>query len=490
MRPRAATHALRYYACMLSSGAVIALIGAAAAVRGGHASDLYDLVPRVLLVMGLACLPGAYLLFRPIARYLASAPAGATSSAYLRSLPIASAAWIFALAALTIGGHLGAAHHSWDAVREAGSAMLATIIGHVLLFASYIALYTYFLLHEFVAALRLHLWREAGVAEEPQGGHIMARMLLAFVAVGAGPAMVLLSAEAALSAPMAGQVHSQHALLRQALELDLMAAGLFTVIMVFLVARSVARPARLLLEAMQRVQSGDLATRAAVVSDDELGKLTAGFNTMVEGLAQHERTRRVFGRFVPEEVASALLAQEGAIEPQEREATVLFTDIAGFTQIASRLAPRDVLSMLNDYFAKIAAIIHAHGGVITQFQGDAVLAVFNLPAALPNHARCAADAGLEILKVEPATRVGISTGRVVGGTVGGGERLGYTVHGDTVNLAARLEALNKDLGSRILVDGFTADRLGAAMPVRSHGAVPVRGFPVPVRIYEPVGTPL
>ena len=275
-------------------------------------------------------------------------------------------------------------------------------------------------------------------------------------------------------------------MLRQALDLDLLAAALFTVMLVILVTRSVARPVRLLLEAMQRVDRGDLASPAPIVSDDELGSLTARFNAMLEGLAQHERVRRTFGRFVPEEVATALLAEEGAIEPQERVATVLFTDIERFTQIASQLEPRQVLGMLNDYFASVAAIIHGHGGVITQFQGDAVLAVFNLPAPASDHARRALDAALQILQVVPRTRVGISTGRVVGGTVGGGERLGYTVHGDTVNLAARLEAMNKELGSRVLIDGRTAERLDGRVPLRDHGAVPVRGLPVPIRVFEPL----
>lgn len=477
---------LRYFACMLSSALVIALIGTAAAWQGGHAPDLYDLVPRVALLMGVACLPGAWLLFRPIERYLASGAAGPPPGARIRRLPLLSAGWIFLLAAASIGGHLGVAHRSWRAVAEAGPAMLGTLALHIALFAAYIALYVYFLLKEYAASLRLSLWRSAGVVIEPGAERMAARLLVAFAAVAAGPLLLLVSGRAAVDTPMPSEMLTQHALLRQALELDLVAAALFTILLVMLVARSVARPVRLLLEAMQRVDRGDLASRAPVVSDDELGKLTAGFNAMVEGLAQHERMRRTFGRFVPEEVAAALVAQEGAIAPQERVATVLFTDIERFTQIASRLEPREVLAMLNDYFAAVAAIIHAEGGVITQFQGDAVLAVFNLPAPAADHARRAVAAGLRILEVVPRTRVGIGTGRVVGGTVGGGERLGYTVHGDTVNLAARLETLNKDLGTRILIDGRTAERLDGGVPLRDHGAVPIRGLPVPIRVFEPL----
>lgn len=478
--------AIRYYGCMLSSGAVIALIGAVAAWHGAHPADLHDLVPRVLLLMGAACLPGAYVLFRPIERYLRSGAGEPVPASSIRRLPFASAAWIFVLAAGTIAGHLGAAHDSWRAVAEAGAAMLGTLVVHVGLFAAYLALFVYFLLREYTASLRLALWRTGAVVIEPGGGHIVMRVLVAFTAVAAGPLMLVLSGQAALSTPMPSEMLPEHALLAQALQLDLLAAAFFTIMLVVLVARSVSRPVRLLLEAMQRVDRGDLASRAPIVSDDELGNLTARFNAMVGSLAQQERMRRTFGRFVPEEVAAALLAEAGAIAPQERVASVLFTDIERFTQIASELEPRQVLGMLNEYFGAVAGIIHRHGGVITQFQGDAVLAVFNLPAPAANHAQRALDAAMQILDVVPRTRVGIATGRVIGGTVGGAERLGYTVHGDTVNLAARLEEMNKELGSQILIDGRTAERLGGCVPMHDHGEVTIRGLPVPIRVYEPL----
>lgn len=247
---------------------------------------------------------------------------------------------------------------------------------------------------------------------------------------------------------------------------------------------------------MQRVDRGDLATRAPVVSDDEFGLLAEQFNRMLAGLEERDRIRRTFARFVPESVAAAVLAEEGAIASQEREATVLFADIESFTAIASTLAPREVVQMLNDYFAEIARVIHARSGVITQFQGDAVLASFNLPAADAQHARHAVEAAFEVHArladasftrgIRLRARIGISTGPVVGGTVGGDERLGYTVHGDTVNLAARLEALNKDLGSRTLISSRTAQLLAGRVPLRDHGAVSVRGFAEPPRIFEPL----
>lgn len=150
-----------------------------------------------------------------------------------------------------------------------------------------------------------------------------------------------------------------------------------------------------------------------------------------------------------------------------------------------------ILDVLNAYFAEIAQVVHARGGVITRFQGDAVLASFNLPAADPQHARHAVEAALAIQArlaevvfdggIRLRTRVGISTGPVVGGTVGGGDRLGYTVHGDTVNLAARFESLNKELGSRVLGSARTGELAGDAIALRDRGIVTVRGFREPLR---------
>jgi len=278
--------------------------------------------------------------------------------------------------------------------------------------------------------------------------------------------------------------------------MDLLAALLLAALLAYLATRGLSRSAEGLLRAMDTVDRGDLSAKAPVVTDDEFGRLTERFNRMLDGLDERERLRRTFERFVPESIAGALIADEGAIAPQEREATVLFTDIERFTQIAASLTPREIMTMLNAYFSRLAAIIHRHHGVITQFQGDAVLASFNLPLSDPQHARSALAAAIEIERevgesvfagdIRLRTRIGISSGLVVGGTVGGGERLGYTVHGDTVNLAARLEALNKDLGTTILVSARTAELLSDSIALRDHGLVEVRGFGAPLPVFEPV----
>ncbi len=200
-------------------------------------------------------------------------------------------------------------------------------------------------------------------------------------------------------------------------------------------------------------------------------------------------TARDLSKFVPSEVAERIAAADVAVavgQGETREATILFADIEGFTTLSERLTPEQLISTLNEYFAVVAEPLRTYGGAINQFQGDAILATFNVPTENPQHASNAVRAALEIQRalrgrrfgdgIEMRARIGINTGTVIGGMVGTPDRLGYTVHGDDVNLAARLETLNKDYGTHILVSASTvalAGDLAAAFQVL--GEVRVRG---------------
>ncbi|MGD8838050.1 MAG: adenylate/guanylate cyclase domain-containing protein [Gammaproteobacteria bacterium] len=219
-------------------------------------------------------------------------------------------------------------------------------------------------------------------------------------------------------------------------------------------------------------------------------------NLLIESVIEGSAARDL-SRFVPEEVARKVIrSEEGAItgKGEVSECTILFTDIEGFTSISEALTPEQLIDALNRYFALIAVPIARHGGVISQFQGDAVLATFNVPRPDDDHAANAIRAALEIQStlegvefgdgVSFNTRVGINTGSVVGGLVGSGDRVGYTVHGDNVNLTARLEQLNKDYGTRIIVADSTRRQVPEGMfEFRELGEVAVRGLNRPVRIF-------
>ena len=224
--------------------------------------------------------------------------------------------------------------------------------------------------------------------------------------------------------------------------------------------------------------------------------LTRARNLLIESVIEGSHARDL-SRFVPDEIAQRVKSSEEGSTRGKGEVnltTILFTDIEGFTAISERLSPVDLIDALNDYFTTIAEPIEKYGGVITQFQGDAVLATFNAPRPDPDHACNAIKAAIEIQQILKGrtfgqdlafnTRVGINTGMVVGGLVGSGDRVNYTVHGDNVNLAARLEALNKDYGTRIIVSDNTLAQLNDNdFPFKALGEVSVRGLAKPVGIY-------
>lgn len=223
---------------------------------------------------------------------------------------------------------------------------------------------------------------------------------------------------------------------------------------------------------------------------------------VVRRQAEAERERasitRTLGQYVPEAVAQSLIREGGQVTPVHRTATVLFVDLENFTAIAERRAPGDVVRMLNAYFEAMTTILARHGGIITQFQGDAILATFNVPLEDAEHAAKAVRAAIAITReiasrdfagVQLKARVGINTGELMAGSVGAEGRRSYTVHGSAVNLAARLEALNKRLGTRVLISQATMEAAGANFAFREVGTETVRGTSRPVRLFTIEGCP-
>ena len=225
--------------------------------------------------------------------------------------------------------------------------------------------------------------------------------------------------------------------------------------------------------------------------------ITRARNLLVRSVVESTAAAEL-SRFVPSEVAAQLKASETRIEAgagDVRETTIFFNDLEGFTTLSEGMSPVELISTLNEYFSAVTEPIVRHGGVINQYQGDAILATFNLPKAHEDHAAGAVRAAIEIQHILASrtfgaglrlvSRVGINTGIVVGGLVGAQDRLGYTVHGDDVNLAARLEALNKEHGTRIIVSERTRELAGPeSFAFEALGTVTVRGRSRPVTVYR------
>ena len=203
--------------------------------------------------------------------------------------------------------------------------------------------------------------------------------------------------------------------------------------------------------------------------------------------------RDIFGKYVPESVAKQIVAGKGVLEPTQTTATILYTDIESFTSTAESVPPKQVVQMLNEYFPAVIEPITRYGGVVNQFQGDAMLVTFNIPIQDSQHADHAVNAALEIQKllkgrtfagIPLRTRIGINTGEVIAGNVGAGDRINYTVHGDAVNLAARLEQLNKKHGTLVLISESTVALLNGEHSIEPLGEVEIRGKTQSVRIFS------
>lgn len=272
-------------------------------------------------------------------------------------------------------------------------------------------------------------------------------------------------------------------------------AGILVLAMIaaLAVGRAIGRPIVALAAAARRIGAGEFDAVPSLSRQPirEIDDASVAFNKMVEGLRERRLIRDLLGTYVPESVARQLIKGQGALEPMAAEATVLFVDLAGFTAMVEQMPAPAVVALLNDYFSVVTEILERHRGVITQFQGDAVLAVFNVPVADAEHARHAVQAAIAIRgAVEARTfsgrtlrvRIGIATGEVVAGSVGASGRLTFTVHGDAVNLAARLEQMNKEFGTSLLIAETTAARL-AEQPLERLATCEVRGKAKPVTVY-------
>jgi len=287
-------------------------------------------------------------------------------------------------------------------------------------------------------------------------------------------------------------------------------AALSIAVLGWFVGRNMRKPLGRITEATTEIAAGRLDTRVRLERKDEFGVLGRHVDAMAAGLGERERIRATFGRFVSEEVAQQLLTSEHGADlgGEERIVTMLLADLSGYAALSEQLAPADVVTLLNTYFALTGEIIDRYHGCIVEFTGDGFLCVFGAPSAQPDHAeravRCAvemqarlADANGEWAQLETKLwhgqgtahlrmRIGIHSGAVIAGNIGTPKREQYSVIGDAVNVAARVEQLNKDLGTDTLITEETLIRLPDALrrgPV-PRGEHPIRGRSRSVTVYS------
>jgi class 3 adenylate cyclase len=252
------------------------------------------------------------------------------------------------------------------------------------------------------------------------------------------------------------------------------------------------RPVRDLAEGTERVAAGDYTQRLPVVQDDDLGALAASFNRMQAGLAERQRLQAAFGTYVDPALAARLLEQgDDVFTGERREVSVVFVDIRDFTPFAEANTAEDTVARLNALFEIVVPAVVDAGGHVNKFLGDGALAVFGAPNALADHADAAVTAAVCIQRLvaerfggELRIGIGVNTGLVIAGTIGGAGKLEFTLIGDTVNVAARVEQLTKTTGDTILLTHQTVDALVSRPPgLIDRGSHAVKGKSAAVQVY-------
>lgn len=268
--------------------------------------------------------------------------------------------------------------------------------------------------------------------------------------------------------------------------------GLFAMV---ITARSVALPLQAMRDALARVETGDLSTRVAVDDASEIGLLQAGFNQMSAGLVEREKLRVAFGMYVDPDLTERVLREGTDLSGEEVDLSVLFLDVRNFTALAERSTPQETVARLNELYDIVVPIVVAHRGHANKFIGDGLMAVFGAPDRVAQHADHAVAAALEIIRHVRTSLgdrlrigVGVNSGPALVGTVGGGGRLDFTVIGDTVNTAARVESTTKITGDDLLITETTRARLTDPATWLERPAIELKGKQDAVRLYAPAET--
>ena len=286
-------------------------------------------------------------------------------------------------------------------------------------------------------------------------------------------------------------------------------AGILGLVFSFFISTGITGPVRRLLEGTQAVEAGRLDGSIDVTTRDEIGQLTKAFNNMVEQLRHKERLRETFGRYVDPRVVEGLIERQSqtAFDGERRVMTVLFCDMKGFTRLSEGMTPQGLVKVMNHYLSTMSGPIRSHRGIIDKYIGDAIMAYWGPPftehgeqaslaclAAIEMASRGAALRtelpeliGVRAVPSDCDVRIGIATGEVLVGSIGSEFMMSYTVMGDAVNLASRLEGANKIYGSHSLASAPVIAAAGDAIEVREVDRLVVVGQTKPEAVFEIIG---
>jgi adenylate cyclase len=269
----------------------------------------------------------------------------------------------------------------------------------------------------------------------------------------------------------------------------------------FFFSRSLSGPIKKLTAASRRILEGQYDINISSVSRDEIGELTDSFSEMARGLAEREKIKTAFGKFVNKQIAEMVMHSDIKLGGERKDVTVFFSDIRSFTKISESLEPEEVVEFLNQYMTRMVYCITKAKGVVDKYIGDAIMAVWGAPMSSGNDAFNAVNASLmmreELLKFnqgrgdakKPRIQIGcgIHCGPVLAGQIGSEDRMEYTVIGDTVNIASRIESLNKAFATDILISEETAELVKDRFRIVPMQKIKVKGKNEPLQIYAVLG---
>lgn len=274
-----------------------------------------------------------------------------------------------------------------------------------------------------------------------------------------------------------------------------------SILFVFFYSRRLTRPILKLVDASKEIEQGNFQLTLEPESGDEIGKLTASFVEMGKGLSDRDKMKDAFGKFVNKDIAEMVLKGEVKLGGDKRECVILFSDIRSFTSISEKIEPELVVEFLNQYFTAMVKCINANGGSVNKYIGDAIMAVWGELGHTDSDTEKAINAALDMRKSliqfnkgrgtdkKPKIfiGIGINTGEVIAGQIGSEDRLEYTVIGDTVNLASRVESLTKVFGADILITGNSYEKVKGIFNLEKLKPIKVKGKQSLQTIYAVLG---
>jgi adenylate cyclase len=261
------------------------------------------------------------------------------------------------------------------------------------------------------------------------------------------------------------------------------------ILLAYFLSKSISDPLLNIKRAIKAVENNDLETRVDIMSSDELGEVSEGFNRMIASLQENQSLKDSFGKFVSQEVRDEILAGKTSLDGEMKRVTLLFSDLRNFTGLVEKNHPKQVVTIMNQYFDEMTAAIVGNKGLVLQYVGDEIEAVFGAPIGFDDHPDMAVKTALEMRRrlqdlnsrldqqgfAPLAHGIGIHSGAVLAGNIGSQERMTYALVGDTVNSASRIEGLTRQYDCDIIISQTTLNLLTESHPTTQLAAVTVKG---------------